>query len=182
MGGVKFGQIKLGFPSVSLYPNDGIHLENSGEIIFRGKANIGNHSFISVGRTGHLDLGDRFSATAGLKLTSYDRITFGDDVLVGWDNLFTDTDFHATKSESGKSVGHLPITIGAGTWYAMGSLTLKGTVITPKCVIGARSVLAKDYTGEGEEKLFISGNPAKVVRRGICRDPQDDRIEYVPVK
>ena len=46
-GKIQFGMIRLGFPTVSLYPNIGISIENHGGIIlFKGKCRIGNNSFI----------------------------------------------------------------------------------------------------------------------------------------
>lgn len=50
---IKFGMIRLGFPTVSLYPNTGIVYENhGGTIVFNGKCAIGNNSAISIGASG----------------------------------------------------------------------------------------------------------------------------------
>lgn len=94
---VKFGLVKLGRNTVSIYPNSGISLENRGKIIFNGKLTIGNASAISVGRTGILEFGDNVAATTSLKLACYNSIHFHDNVLIGWDCLMTDTDFHKLK-------------------------------------------------------------------------------------
>ena len=49
-GKVKYGMIRLGFPTVSLYPNTGITIENhGGTITFNGKCSIGNNSYICFG-------------------------------------------------------------------------------------------------------------------------------------
>lgn len=87
-GEVKYGMIRLGFPTVSLYPNTGITIENhGGTITFNGKCSIGNNSYISIGSKGVIEFGDNFAATTTFRLTSYDRIVFGERVRCGWDIL-----------------------------------------------------------------------------------------------
>ena len=57
-GKIKFGMIRLGFPTVSLYPNTGIVYENhGGTIVFNGKCTIGNNSAISIGSKGCVEFG-----------------------------------------------------------------------------------------------------------------------------
>ena len=87
--------IKLGFPTVSLYPNTGITIENhGGTIIFHGICSIGNNSYISISQKGIVEFGDNFCASTTLRLTSYDKIVFRNCVRCGWDTLIMDTDFH----------------------------------------------------------------------------------------
>ena len=53
---IRTGMIKLGFPTVSLYPNSGIMFENhGGEIVFKGRTKIGNASSISIGGKGRVE-------------------------------------------------------------------------------------------------------------------------------
>lgn len=178
-GIVRFGMIRLGFPTVSIYPNSGITWENRGEIIFHDKCRIGNSSFISTGKNGKLQFGRNFSATAALKIACYNSITFDDNVLIGWGNTFVDTDFHSITFENGmKSKGYAPIIIGKNVWYAMGATTLKGVYIPDNCVIGAKSVVIRGFLENVEEKSLVAGNPAKIVRIGIFRDPSNDIINY----
>lgn len=93
---ISTGMIRLGGYGVNLYPNNGIYFNNRGIItLFNGSCVIGNNSFISVAKTGRVEFGDDFGCTASLKLACYDSITFGNHVLVGWDCLIIDNDFHA---------------------------------------------------------------------------------------
>ena len=48
-----------------------------------------------IANSGVLSFGDRFSISANSSIICTDKITFGDDVLISWDSLIMDTDFHS---------------------------------------------------------------------------------------
>lgn len=100
-GPVHTGMVRLGVFGVSVYPDRGIAWECDGTVTFAGRCSIGNDSYVAVGRGGCLRFGRNFRATAALRAVCYHELTFGDDVLVGWDNTFCDTDFHRVKSRGG---------------------------------------------------------------------------------
>lgn len=178
---IRTGMIRLGVFGVSVYPNRGITWENRGSVIFSGSCYIGNNSYIAIGGTGNLSFGDCFCATADFRVVCYKRISFGANTLVGWSNLFCDTDFHATKSTLPENVGgnpgYAPITIGENNWFAMKCTTLKGANTPPLCIVGAGSLLLKDYS-ECPPSCLIAGNPAKFIKGGIYHDRDDDKIKY----
>ena len=180
-GRIKTGMIQLGVYIASIYPDRGITFDNSGKIIFNGTYIIGNDSYISVGDTGVLTIGDNFRASANLRAVCYNRINFGKNILIGWSNIFTDTDFHSVKTGEEdnciKSRGYAPINIGNDVWFAMNSIILKGTQLPPYCIVGAGSLLSKDYTEYPEHCLF-AGNPARMVKENVWRDANDDTINY----
>lgn len=180
-GEVTTGMIQLGLYTVSIYPDKGIMLENSGKIIFNGKCIIGNDSYISVGETGIMSIGDNFRASANLRAVCYNSVNFGDNIRIGWSNIFTDTDFHSVKSgtcdDFVKSRGYAPINIGNNTWFAMKSITLKGTQLPPYSIVGAGSILFKNYMEYPGHCLF-AGNPARMIKENVWRDINDDSINY----
>lgn len=94
---VRFGLVKLGANNVSIFPNSGITMENRGTVIFNGRLSVGNASAISVGETGTLEFGDNVGATTSLKLACFDSVHIQNGVLIGWDCMITDTDFHKLK-------------------------------------------------------------------------------------
>lgn len=91
-GEIKPGMIRLGFNQVSIYPNTGIMLQINGKITFHGRCTIGNNSYISTGKDNCLEFGENFMCTTSLKLVSYDHITFGDHVMIGWNCMICDKD------------------------------------------------------------------------------------------
>jgi acetyltransferase-like isoleucine patch superfamily enzyme len=172
--------IKLGKFSVSLYPNSGILWENhGGEVVFRGSCTIGNASAVSVGKFGHIVFGNNFIATAAFKLTSYCSITFDENVLIAWDVIVMDTSFHKLKRLDGnvKDKPFAPIHIGKNNWLTSRVLVLKGTKTSDFTVIGAGSILNKDFSHYPMYAL-LAGNPVKLKAEGIMLDSEDHRIEY----
>lgn len=183
-GPVKFGMIRLGDYEVSIYPNNGIMLENRGRIIFEGRCSIGNDSYISVGPKGVLTFGNNSGATTALKIACYHKINIGYNVLIGWQNCLYDTDFHKLtdvkiegKMEKKRTPGFGSIEIGHDTWIGNGCKIYKGVTIPPFSVVGADTILLKTITSESFTLICNERAPA-VKAHGIFRDPNDDTIEY----
>lgn len=177
---VKFGMIKLGCNCVSIYPNDGIVYENNGVITFKGRATIGNNSAIAIGHHGHLVIDDFFRATTTLKLICYNKIHFEKEVLVGWNCLFTDTDFHKltfANAGGGYSRGFGEIRIGHNCWIANGCKIYKNINIPANCVIASDTVLYKTIDCE-PYSLIGNDAPIKVKATGIFHNWKDDKIDY----
>ena len=178
-GKIKFGMVRLGFPTVSLYPNTGLVYENhGGTIVFNGLCSIGNNSAISIGTKAIVEFGDRFAASTTLRLTSYNHITFGDKVCFGWDTLVMDTDFHKlTKLSGGYSHGHAPVIIGSNNWFGNGCRIMKRTSTPDYCVVQGGTILSGPVSAPS---YSVIGNDSHVVVKatGIWRNVDDDVIEY----
>lgn len=178
-GPVKFGLVRLGVNSVSIFPNSGITLENRGKIVFNGSVEIGNASAISVGKSGVLRFGDGVSVTTSLKLACYDSVDIQDNVLIGWNCLICDTDFHKLKYVDAERVtkGYGKIIVGHDTWIANGCKLYKNTIIPPKCVVGADTILHSSV--ECEPCSLITSNAEVVIRKtGLYLDREDNKIDY----
>lgn len=176
---IKFGMIQLGREKVSLYPNSGIIYENHGGIIvFNGKCHIGNNSAISIGEKGYVYFGDKFSASTTLRLTSYKKIIFKENVHIGWECTFMDTDFHKmTKRSGGFNKGYGEIIIGCNNWFGSKCLILKNTKTPDYCTISSASIISKDlqlppYCVIGTDNNVI------VKAKDVYRDMDNDKIIY----
>lgn len=178
MGGATTGMIRLGKNQVSIYPNSGIMLELRGKIIFNGRCSIGNNSYITTGNKSIIEIGKNFSATTTLRLVCYDHIRFNDNVLIGWNCLFMDTDFHRlTRSDCKRVKGYGPISVGRNTWIANGCRIMKNTIVPDNTVIAAYTVL----TGKVDafEKTVIGNeHQCKVLARERWLDIDDMEIFY----
>lgn len=178
---VKTGMIRLGVNLVSIYPNKGILIDNKKEIVFNGKCVIGNGSILSVLPTGSLQFGDKFYATTTLRVVCAQKIVFGDNCLIGWDNLFMDTDLHVIKKYSSNSrlgVGYKPIRIGANNWFCMKTVSLKGTITPDFTIVANNSVLRDDYSNIGNYCIIGGVDEVKIKKRDVYLDRQDNQIEW----
>lgn len=177
-----FGMIQLGNFRCRLYPNGGFTWVNEGgECVFEGKCTIGNNAALYIRKNGYVEFGRNFLSTEGLKLTSAKKIVFGEDMLIGWDVIITDTSFHRLKKSNGEERDGNPdrnkeIVIGRNNWIAMKCIVMKGSKTPDHVVLGAGSVLNKDYSDLPSYSL-LAGSPLTVKSTGIWRDPDDHLID-----
>ena len=171
--------IRLGFYSVSIYPNSGIMYENhGGTITFHGRCSIGNNAFISIGSKAKVDIGDKVGSSSSLKLVSYDNVTIGERVRFGWNCLLMDTDFHKlTKTKGGYSKGHAPIVIGSNNWFGNGCRIMKRTSTPDYCIVQGGTTLSDPVEAP---PYSVVGTDAKLVVKatGLWCNVDDDVIEY----
>ncbi len=178
-GDIKYGMIRLGFPTVPLYPNSGIMFENhGGTIVFDGTCYIGNNSALSIGVKGECTIGACFRANTSLKLVCFHRIQIGDRVRFGWDCLIMDTDFHKlTKLSGGYSKGYGSVSIGSNNWLGNGCVILKRTLTPNYTVVSARTILDKPIDVP-EYSIIGQKREIEIKVTGLWRNIDDDKIDY----
>jgi acetyltransferase-like isoleucine patch superfamily enzyme len=175
---IKPGMIKLGIHMAFLYPDTGILWENcGGEVVFKGKTIIGNATAISIGPQGKLSFGHNFRGNAGLKIACYCQINISEHVGIGWESLIIDTSFHKLKHLDGSQKGTTlsPVFIGKNNWFGTRCIVLKGTKTPDHCIVGAASLLNKDYSNYPTH-ILLSGHPVEIKGKGIWRDLEDDKM------
>lgn len=164
---IRTGLIHIGYGKVGIFDKKVSRSiwEVQGNVIFKGKCDIGHGSKISVGKLGTLILGENFAITAESTIIAFSKIQFGNNCLLSWDILVMDTDFHTIKDELGNIINNpRPIIVGDKVWIGCRCLILKGAIIPNNCVIGANStitkVLEKNY-------CLYAGNPCKILKENI---------------
>ena len=175
---LKFGMIRIGYPIVSIYPNNGVMLELKEEVNFKGTAHIGNDTYISVGEKGLLEIGNEFGSTCGLKLVCYHKIRMENNVLIGWNCMICDTDFHKLTWADGKNrINYGPITIGEGSWLANSCKIYKNVDLPPYTVVASDTILT--CSPKSNEKSLICNDRRNIVKAsGVFLNRQDDQIVY----
>lgn len=174
---IYFGMIRLGLFITNQYPNSGIRWYNKGTIIFKGNACIGANSAITVLRpTSYLEFGKNFGNVTSLRINCDYKITFHDNVRIGWDVSIIDSAMHRTKDLAGNFTGpgYAEVSIGNNCWIASQCFIMQNTKLPDFTIVGARSMTTKNY--EIPTHSLIAGNPAKLIKTGIWRDFNDDKI------
>ena len=175
---IKFGMIKLGGFGGHMYPNNGIHWTQwGGTIIFKGKCQISNNSFIVQGKESTIIFGDDFIATTSLKLISFKHIEFGKCVRCGWDVMFLDSNFHPLydmKKEKFKK-GYGPIKIGDYNWFSTQCKIMHSVTTPERCIFGMGTTVTRG--GQYEPYCVHGGDPVRILSRDTMIDYNHYMIE-----
>lgn len=140
---------------------------------------IANDSVVEIGKDGILKIGENVAFNGGLRLSCQKSITIGDSVLGSWDISMFDTDFHRMKNcDTGEKISSCsqPIIIGDKCWIGFGVTIMKGSQLGNGCIVGAKSLLAKNYS-KMTNTVFV-GSPAIPVKSGFYLDRNDNKPEY----
>ena len=162
----KTGTVRIGFGGVGIFDEKRSRTmwQVNGTVVFKGRAAIGHGSRISVNRGATLEFGDHFCITAESHIVSSKGIRFGDDVLMSWQCLVMDTDFHKIWSGGTRVNENKEIVIGNHVWIGCRNTILKGVHIGDGCVIGAGSNVVKSIDATN---AVVGGNPAHVLKQDI---------------
>jgi acetyltransferase-like isoleucine patch superfamily enzyme len=161
------GMIHIGYGEVGIFDRK---RERSvwnvrGKIIFKGNCYLGHGTKINITETGIVTFGHKVNFTAESAIDCQREISFGDECLISWENLFLDGDYHKVFDENGNLTNQpQSIHIGQHVWIGCRCLILKGTVIPDNCIISAGAVLKNVYTICNS---IIAGSPGKVVKENI---------------
>lgn len=171
------GMIKFGHCGVLLYAQEKFCFANKGGIVFNGPAYIGNGSAIRCYPGAELFFGNSFVASAKCKIECFQKISFDEWTRIAWDVVLMDSSSHRIKNADGNFIGKdaSPIEFGRNCWIGTRSIILKGTRLSNFCIVGANSVLNKDYRGFGEKILISSESKVVKKKEGIWRNPEDPR-------
>lgn len=177
-GKAKPGMIRMGFNMVSIYPRNGVTIENRGTIVFNGRCSIGNDSYLSVGSKSKVEFGDQNIATASFKLASHCGISFGDRVSVGWNCMFIDNDFHRLTRDDGKPVkAYGKIDVGSNVWFGNNCTVMKNTIVPDFTTIAAGTMLSGKL--QTPPKAIVGNRRnTDVLQTGVWRNFDDDKIKY----
>lgn len=163
LGVNRTGIIQLGKPGVGICDDRyerGIW-QVQGTIYFGGKSCIGAGTKIVCGVNGVLELGNEFVVTARSSIICVSKISFGNHVLISWDCLFMDTDFHSIYSADGILLNpDEEIKVGNHCWFCCNATLLKGSNIPNNTIIASGSRISKKFQEEntvvGDTKVLKS--------------------------
>ncbi|MCM2680117.1 acyltransferase [Echinimonas agarilytica] len=159
-------RITLGFGDCSIFDKKVSRTiwNVTGDVVFLGSAKFGHGSKLSI--DGKLIVGDNLNITAESSIVSSKSVSIGSNVLISWDVLIMDTDFHKiyTVGDSRQTNCPKPITIGDNCWIGCNTVLLKGTELPYMTIVGSSSVVSKKFQ---ETNCLVVGNPANIVRRDV---------------
>lgn len=143
--------------------NSYITIGSNAEIFFDGSACFGEGSSLRCDE-GKLFFGDRFSTNKNCCISSNYKMTFKEDVLLGWNVNIRDSDGHTILKDDEEKVSRKEVIIGQHVWICSYSDILKGVEIYDGCVVAWRSCVLKSVK---KNNCLIGGFPAKVIQENI---------------
>ncbi|MBL4775406.1 MAG: acyltransferase [Mariprofundus sp.] len=160
----KTAMIKIGFGDIAIFDRKKSRTVWSvgGTVEFLGTASIGHGSKISV--AGELIIGDGFRMSAESSIVAASKVVIGHGVLISWDVLIMDTDFHKVFEGERQLNPNRTIHIGDKVWIGCRALILKGSHIPDGVVVAAATTVSRSID---ECCSIVAGSPAKVIKSDI---------------
>lgn len=113
------------------------------------------------GPGGVLEIGDRTYINFGTSVVATERITIGEDCLIGPYCSVMDNSYHHLDPERRfETPPSAPVTIGNNVWLGIRTIVLPGVSIGDDSVIGAGSVVSQDIPA----RSLAGGVPARIIR------------------
>lgn len=126
----------------------------------KGDFNIESNFFCDYGY--NIEIGENFYSNHNCVMLDCNKITFGDNVLIGPNcNFFCAIHPLDTETRNSGLEYALPITVGDNVWFGGNVTVLPNVKIGSDTVIGAGSVVTKDIPSG----VVAVGNPCKVLRK-----------------
>ncbi len=146
--------------------------QTGGSVIFEDGVGLGKGTFIHVGENAVLRLGENVNLGGDDRIICMESITIKSNTMIAWDVQIIDTDFKATLNTilNTRNSQKKAIIIGKNNWLCFGSTILKGSITPDFCIVGAKTLINRDFHDSGENIVLAAGNNAKVVVQNIRYD------------
>ncbi len=159
------GRLWVGIAFVGFLNNrDHTYLHIRGRFKARGHVDIGKGSRMDIGPGALLEMSN-CHVTGSARFVITHGLSMGSGCAISWGTEFLDEDFHSLDYEGRRPPGDPRIVIGDRVWIGSGAKILKGTRIAAGSVVAANSLVSGVFE---EENVLIAGNPARVIRHGVC--------------
>jgi acetyltransferase-like isoleucine patch superfamily enzyme len=166
-GAIRPAMIRIGFGQVRIFDRERSRSIWSveGLAVFGGEVILGHGVRIAIDRTGSVVFGDGLYVSAETAIASRKGVSIGSDVLISWDVLIIDSDWHSLRDASGVRLNpDQDVEIGDHVWIGARSTLLKGARIPDGAVVAAGSVITGAFT---TPNTLLAGVPAREIRSGI---------------
>ena len=108
----------------------------------------------------NIEIGENFYSNHNLVILDANKVTFGDNVLIGPNCGFYTSGHPIDKEERREVEFAKPIKIGNDVWIGGNVCVMPGVTIGDNVIIGAGSVVTKDIPSN----VVAVGNPCKILR------------------
>lgn len=166
---VKYGLFRWGveydgFTSIKM-PSK-FSLSKNAILEIRGKADIGCGSVFRI--MGHIILSNNSFIGSRSIIDCCKKIFLGINTRIAFGSILMDTNHHFVIQDNCVYPKDGSIIIGDFCWIGNNTTISKGCVLPNRTIVAAKSFVAKNYVGYGENCLLV-GCPAKVKQNNVSR-------------
>jgi len=135
------------------------------KVAFAGSAHFARGVSLRADNGGQIVFGKNFTANQNFFCASNTEITFGDNVLAGWNIHIRDGDGHLIFDKDNNIINiSKPISIGNKVWIGSYAAVLKGVTIPHNSIVALGSIVTKSFS---EPNIIIGGVPAVMVKKNV---------------
>lgn len=146
----KTGNVRIGFDGTGIcdvkrqksiwYVSGNVSLEENVKIAAGVKLSVGANGILMIGKESSININTQIICMKNIKI--------GDGVVISWDDLIMDSDFHQMQDQTTLKEISKPIIIGNKVWIGCRTIMLKGTSISDGCVVAAGNVITGKHMEE----------------------------------
>lgn len=142
----------------------GVRACRSAKIIFGKNVHISSGTYIRLDKSSSISFGDNFWCNNNCLFKLDNEMTFGKNVLIGWNTTFNTTDGHFIVVDGQDKINTGRICIGNNVWVSSYVTCSKNSVIPDGCVVAHNSFINKSFSTSNS---LIAGIPAQVIKSNI---------------
>lgn len=137
-----------------------IHIGRFAQMIAAPDNAIRFTSWPSKSRSGKIILGDYCLLAPGVRISSAESISIGDNAMLAANVTISDSDWHGIYNRIRPFRCTKPVVIENNVWLGERVIVCKGVTIGENSVIGAGAVVTRDIPAN----VIAAGNPAKIIK------------------
>lgn len=109
-----------------------------------------------------IEIGNNVRLNNGFSIVALQKISIGDNALIGLNFRVSDSDFHHLKplERFSPNPPSEQVSIGNNVFIGSDVTILKGVSISDNSVVGSNSVVTKNVP----DNVIVAGNPARIIR------------------
>lgn len=135
------------------------------KVAFVGSAHFARGVSLRADEGGQIVFGKNFTANQNFFCATNTTITFGDNVLAGWNIHIRDGDGHQIFDQDENIINtNRPISIGSKVWIGSYATVLKGVTILDNSIVALGAIVTKSFS---EPNIIIGGIPAVMVKKNV---------------
>lgn len=120
----------------------------SGTVCFGENVGVAAGVKLSCAEGAMLQIGKNSSINVNSQVICMEHIALGENVMLSWDDLVMDSDFHPIREGAIEKAVSKPIIIGNDVWVGCRTTILKGCTVPDGCIVAANSTVTRTYRDE----------------------------------